>query len=274
MDDTEEEIDAVRSILFNWAKLTAGEISIINAVIAKPESRAATMEGSEHFRFWANLERLGWARREDAPMLELDASLRPAIFVLTRNGCQRLPSFMAHYDLQPGTYYLDARLPPFDPGAFDRAVADLETRLPDRHPRGLTLAARVELRMLDTNLLGLAIAAFAYDVKESLAAFLAFLDRGDRGDADTELRALRGRIRGWWSFQQASLPALEGCSLHDCAAGLGAGLDDELAEWLYEPTISVARVTAWLKQYGPRIDSLLEHVKKRAGQPAKEPAPF
>jgi hypothetical protein len=112
MQDKEAFIECIRSILFNWAELSAGDISTIGAVLNDPGARVVTVEGSAHFRFWAELERLGWAARVHLPLPKVDGTPRATCFAITPSGVERVPALMERYDLKPGTFYADGRHPP------------------------------------------------------------------------------------------------------------------------------------------------------------------
>lgn len=247
---------AIKSILGNWARLSAGDISILTAALRDPNAQIVTSEGSANFRLWADFGRLRWAERVDPFLPDVDIAPRPAFFALTPDGREWVPKFLAHYDLKQGTFYTENDPPRVDPAAYARTVEVLAGSCPDGpYPLNMTLSARAQLRSLQLRRIGLALAAFAYDTRESIAAFLGHLDGGRREEADREIQALRSRIRHHWAFRHLDLPPPP-LTMHECADGLGIGLGDELAEWLYTPEFRLARPMAWLRQYGPGVESL------------------
>ena len=96
---SDDDDDAIRSILLNWDKLSAGDISLLYSVIKQPGAHFATLPGSPNCVMWEQFVRLGWAKPVELPVSPGKA------FELTAEGLGYLPRFIQHYDLKPGTFY-------------------------------------------------------------------------------------------------------------------------------------------------------------------------
>ena len=95
----EVERDAQKNILFNWNKLSLGDISVIQAALDKRGSHVVTMPDTAHNYFWRQMVRLGWAADgEELKALEA-LPIQPETFCLTDRGMELLPKFVAYRDL-------------------------------------------------------------------------------------------------------------------------------------------------------------------------------
>jgi hypothetical protein len=271
MPQADREIEAIRKLLLNWKRLSPGDISILYATLDKPDAMAATMEGSANFVLWTNLDRLGWSRRVRLPLPSLGVNEQPAFFVLTGRGRERLPAFLEHYELKPGTFYIDKKMPPPDPAWFDRALDSVAIDyVGGRNYRGFTREVAAKLRMLEMERVELAVAAAAYDAWKSVAELVDLDKAGQSEEAARVWEALRIRTQGSWAFERSGLaPPLP--NLQEVGGRLGVGLGGELQAWLHGPVYSFAQAAAWLGQYGPGIEQLCAHIiarTKRAGSPS------
>jgi len=271
MQTAEREREAIRKLLLDWKRLSPGDISILHMVLGKPDAMATTMEGSANFVLWTNLERLGWARRVRLPLPTLPPNGQPATFLLTATGRQRLPAFLDHYQLKPGTFYVDKQLPLPEPAWLDRALHSVALEyVAERSYRGFTREAAAKLRALDMARIELAIAAAAYDAWKSVEDLVDLNKAGRSEEAVRVWEALRIRTRGSWAFERSGLaPPVP--TLREAGGRLGVGLGGELQAWLHGPVYNFAEAAAWLGQYGPAIELLQTHIvarNKRAGSPA------
>lgn len=270
MQRTDVERFATREILMNWADMSPGDISILQSAVGTKNAGLCTTVGTANFLIWENLERLGWAKRFSSPIAPPGIADRAAFFLLTPTGHERVPAFLEYYNLRLGTYYTDGSFQAPDAAVFNRGIETAAAMCGEsERARGLTLEARMKLKLIDSNLVALALAAFAFDTKTSVGAFLGLHKEGGGDEVDKTLSALHRRIAVHWAFHQVGLPAPPN-RLYDLADGLGVGLGQELAAWLDKPSVLTPRVAAWHDQYGSAIDKFCDHVQARTALPRKE----
>ena len=103
MDDgehwTEQQLAAMRAILFNWCNLSRGDISIVIQCIRNPTAMALTMRGSPHADLWHELTNIGWAEQLYSPIDPYDHDPEPLSFRLTPGASLPFSYFLVFYDL-------------------------------------------------------------------------------------------------------------------------------------------------------------------------------
>lgn len=256
---SDEHLQAIRNLLFFWCRLSPGDVSVIQAALTTPPGTVVnTVEGCPHFNFWVNLCRLDWAARTEPPPGLPDMVPRPACFTLTVIGQDRVPAFLAQFNLRYGTFYLPPRRDR-DPAWFDRALESAaQTCLEGRSYRGFTPAAAARLRKLDSGAVALTLSAYAQDIRVTAADMR---DRAEKGETDEVARLWLGlttridRNLAWGttSIEPPHPP------LRELGARLDLGLGHDLDEWLHAPTLRLLLLGAWLGEFGPQIDSFVAH---------------
>ena len=100
--------DAQRNILFNWHKLSLGDISTIQLAIIKNDTNIVTTPDTDHCYIWMQLVRLEWAIEVEFPPELFVLGVKLAAFRLTHDGCQTLPRFIDYRKLFHQTIYNNA----------------------------------------------------------------------------------------------------------------------------------------------------------------------
>lgn len=262
------QLDAARDLLLIWGKLSPGDVSIIQLSLKTPDSFAGTVEGTAHFTFWDNLVRLAWAEpRVPAPdMPEMEP--RPAFFALTPEGRELLPDFMRHYDLREGRAYTPPSRPA-KPALFEKVLDDAAlSYLSGQDYRRFTRDAAFRLRRAEAALVGLAIAAYAEDIRLTAAKLLALEAAGAGDELYRQRVGLIIRIDQNMAVDGGSLkpphPALRAIG-----ADLDIGLGPELDAWLRAGTLLKPTLEAWQADYAPEIERFAAYAlgwSKRAGE--------
>jgi hypothetical protein len=255
---SDEDLQAIRNLLFFWCRLSPGDVSVIQAALKTPGAFVNTVEGCPHFNFWANLCRLGWAERTAPPPGLPDMEPRPAFFTLTAAGQDRVPAFLAQFSLRYGTFYTPPRRDR-DPAWFDRVLESAaQTYLEGRSYRGFTPVAAARLRQLDSSAVALTLSTYAGDVKATAAGLRMLAEQGKTEAASTQWLDLLhyiDRNRAWstTSLEPPHPP------LRELGARLDLGLGHDLDEWLRAPTLRLPLLGAWLGEFGPQIDRFVAH---------------
>jgi hypothetical protein len=95
---SQQQQDAMKSILANWHKLSRGDISTICVQFRKP-GEIMTVDGTPHATFWQNLVKIGWAEGRYTLVDPSEVPYGPLQFRLTYEGIGNLPRFLIAYDL-------------------------------------------------------------------------------------------------------------------------------------------------------------------------------
>jgi hypothetical protein len=271
---TRAQLDAARDLLLIWGRLSPGDISVIQAALARQGSFAATVEGCAHCDFWERLVCLGWAARTDpAPNLP-EMEPKPAFFVLTPMGRKLLPDFMRHYDLREGRTY---KPPPPKPALYEKVLDQAALAyLAGQDYRRFTRDAAFRLRRAEAALVGLAIAGYAEDIRLTAAKLLE-LEAAGAAEAETLYRHRVGliiRIDQNMAFDNGSLKPPH-VSMRAVGADLDIGLGPELDAWLRTGTLPVALLEAWQADHAAEIERFAAYAldwSRRAGEIAPSPA--
>ena len=265
---TREQLDAARDLLLIWGRLSPGDISVIQAALRTSESFAGTVEGTAHFDFWDRLVRLGWAERRTPAAGLPDITPRPAFFAPTPQGRELLPDFMRHYDMCEGRSFVLPSPPP-KPALFEKVLDEAALYyLGGQDYRRFTKDAAFRLRRMEAALVGLAIAAYAEDVRLTAATLLE-LEAAEAGDELYRQRVgLIIRIDQNMAMDRGSLrppyPVLRAIG-----ARLDIGLGPDLDDWLRAGTLSVPALRAWNDQYGREIERFASYAAHWSDRAAK-----
>lgn len=265
---TQEQLDAARDLLLIWGRLSPGDISVIQAALARQGSFAATVEGCAHCDFRERLVCLGWAERTDpAPNLP-EMEPKPAFFVLTPMGRDLLPDFMRHYDLREGrTYATSTR--PVKPVLYEKVLADAAlVYLAGQDYRRFTKDAAFRLRRAQGALVGLAIVAYAEDIRLTAAKLLELAAAGEAKELYLQQVSLIIRIDQNMAFDNGSLKP-PSVSMRAVGADLDLGLGPELDAWLRTGTLPVPLLEAWQAEHAAEIERFVAYAldwSDRAGK--------